>query len=470
MIVFNVKWWSSFLLISRGLSIETAILFFGKKTTFQRLFFWLEEISLWHAWSKIHCNMLQRTASNCNFFFLKLTIRRLVFSHKGVTYGGLFVTCVMHTTLQHTATRDAQRTTTHCNALQHAATNCDALQRPGIHCNTMQHPATHCNTWVVSCNTWSCHTYEWVMSRIWRSHVTHMNESWHTYGWVMSRVWMSPLTVDEFRECCGISASATHCNSLQHMSHVKIWMSHVADCKLRGCCGISITSQHNATNESWHTYEWDVSDVWMSHVTYMNESCHTHEWVMAHIWMRHVRRMNGSCHIDEWAMSHVLMSHVTRMNETCQTYEWVMSDLWMGHVTDMNESCHIYEWVMSHIWMGHVRRMNWSCRRRRVLWVPWHQQHSATHCDSWVMSHILLSHVAGHEFRGCCGISITLQITATHCNTWVMSHIWMSHVTNLNGSCRRWRVSWVPWHQCRAWMPRRLPTRSGTVSNRPLIL
>ena len=32
----------------------------------------------------------------------------------------------------------------------------------------------------------SCHTYEWVMSHIWMSHVTHLNESCHTYECVMS--------------------------------------------------------------------------------------------------------------------------------------------------------------------------------------------------------------------------------------------------------------------------------------------
>ena len=37
-------------------------------------------------------------------------------------------------------------------------------------------------------------TYEWVMSHISMSHVTHINESCHTYQWVMSHVWMSPVT------------------------------------------------------------------------------------------------------------------------------------------------------------------------------------------------------------------------------------------------------------------------------------
>ena len=40
----------------------------------------------------------------------------------------------------------------------------------------------------------SCHTHEWVMSHIWMSQVTHMNESCHTYEWVMLHIWMSHVT------------------------------------------------------------------------------------------------------------------------------------------------------------------------------------------------------------------------------------------------------------------------------------
>jgi len=41
------------------------------------------------------------------------------------------------------------------------------------------HNSFVCVTWNVM--KWSCHTYGWVMSHIWMSHVTHMNESCHTY-------------------------------------------------------------------------------------------------------------------------------------------------------------------------------------------------------------------------------------------------------------------------------------------------
>jgi len=149
------------------------------------------------------------------------------------------------------------------------------------------------------------------MSRIWMSHVPHMNKSCHTFQWVMSHI------------------------SMSHVTHI---------------------------NESCHTYEWVMSHTWLSHVTHMNESCHTYEWVMSHMWMSHVTHINESCHTYEWVVSHLWMSHVTHINESCHTYEWVMSHIWMSHVTHMNESCHTYEWVMSHIWI--------TCKRHEILQIP----------------------------------------------------------------------------------------------------
>ena len=65
----------------------------------------------------------------------------------------------------------------------------------------------------------SCHAYEWVMSHIRMSHVSHicagvcesafhvfMNESCHTHEYVMSHIWMSHVT----HVCVGFCASAVH--------------------------------------------------------------------------------------------------------------------------------------------------------------------------------------------------------------------------------------------------------------------
>jgi len=103
----------------------------------------------------------------------------------------------------------------------------------------------------------SCHTYEWVMSHIWMSRVTHTNKAYRTYGWGTSQMWM------------------------KHVAHM---------------------------DESRHAYEWVMTHIWRRHVTHMNDPCHTYEWVMSYIWMSHVTFGGG--------MSHVWMRHVTNIKES----------------------------------------------------------------------------------------------------------------------------------------------------------
>ena len=176
------------------------------------------------------------------------------------------------------------------------------------------------------CMNESCHTYEWVMSRIWMSRVTHMNESCHT------------------RECV--------------TSHK--WMSHVTH-----------------TNESCHTYESVMSHIWMSHATHMNETCHTYEWVMSNI-ISHVASLAGyggggivlqcaavCCIVSQCA---ALCRSVLQCAAVCCSVLQCVAGLlrWRtskGHVTSyINESIiesHIndaHQWVMSvqHINESHL--------------------------------------------------------------------------------------------------------------------
>jgi len=125
-------------------------------------------------------------------------------------------------------------------------------------------------------------TYGWVMSRRWRSHVSHGCESSHTceescescntYEWV----WMSHIThTDE--SCLACVWVISHVWRVMWVM-LHIWMS---------------------LNESCDTYEW----VWMSHVTHTDESCLTWVWGISHMW----RVM--------WVMWHIWMS----LNESCNT-------------------------------------------------------------------------------------------------------------------------------------------------------
>jgi len=125
----------------------------------------------------------------------------------------------------------------------------------------------------------SCLTYEWVMSRIWMSHVPHINESW-----VMTYITL--------------------------MARLPMWVSQVSH-----------------INESCHAYEWV-----MFHIS-MIQICRTCEWVMAHAglfdwvmsrtWMSHVSWLACASHDGEVMRTDVNESCLTHMNESCSTCQWV---------------------------------------------------------------------------------------------------------------------------------------------------
>jgi len=162
----------------------------------------------------------------------------------------------------------------------------------------------------------SCHTYEWVMSRIgtardgtarrsceiscrtyecvWISNVTYMNE------WVMLHLWLSCFThrvQKRWRSSRKLQDTTSH-----------IWMRINKSCLTYQCM-----SHVTPINELCLTYDWGsytishrtYECVWTSHVPYMTE------WVMSRTWMRELRNV----------VSHIWM----RMHESCNTYEGVIS-------------------------------------------------------------------------------------------------------------------------------------------------
>jgi len=117
--------------------------------------------------------------------------------------------------------------------------------------------------------------YEWVMSQIWMSHVSHLSLG----VCAMCRIWISQVAHTWMRHVTRMDASCrTHMNeSCQKYEEV---MSHIQVSRAPICFG-----------------------VWLSHVTHVNESHDTQEWVMLHTWMIHVAHLNESCHTHEWVMS-----------------------------------------------------------------------------------------------------------------------------------------------------------------------
>ena len=204
-----------------------------------------------------------------------------------------------------------------------------------------------CVTWLIHSLTHSLTHSIWHLQRqaliLW--HIDHQCTVCVTFrhepcihGWVMSHT--------SIHGVCHFLPGTMH-RSKWVMSHT--WIHWCMVC-VNSCHWQELNMLWQELNMVWHGV-WDTqTSVSLMHMVCVN-SCqalpyHTYEWAMTQMWMSHV--------------THVLTSHITQMNESCHTYEWIMSHIWMSHVTHMNESCHTYEWVMSHIWMSHVTDMNES--------------------------------------------------------------------------------------------------------------
>jgi len=201
------------------------------------------------------------------------------------------------------------------------------------------------------CMPESRHTvYTWVT--VWTSHGTHMNEVvspvnglWHTYEWVMSHIWPSQIT-HTYGTCHMHEAMCILVDWMQQL--FRLWITH---------------STH--MNESWHTYEWIMAHTYEAWIrqrpaqhtnesdTDMNETWQIYEQVMAHTWMSHGTRMRlmheGGYHACK---------HMTRQHMNASSYECIIiwmhhsTHLWIRHPHAMNAPCHAY--VISRIRMRHV--------------------------------------------------------------------------------------------------------------------
>jgi len=106
-----------------------------------------------------------------------------------------------------------------------------------------------------------------------------------------------------------------------------------------------VTYESSLTHHNSHMNE----SCALSHV---NESWLTYEWVMTHIWMSH----------DSSVIPHI--NKVTWWVTWLVTYECTMPPIWMSHVTfhiPSDSSRRVtYEWVMTHIRMSHDSHKNES--------------------------------------------------------------------------------------------------------------
>ena len=113
-----------------------------------------------------------------------------------------------------------------------------------------------------------------------------------------------------------------------------LWSDHTYSCITMICSNnmmpwlyVNASQDAEGAQNMWMSH---VTHIRMGHVTYTNESCHTYEWVMSQVW---IGPFTYHRHVTPTArkICQSVMSH---------TYEWVMS--------------HTYEWDMSHICVRRV--------------------------------------------------------------------------------------------------------------------
>ena len=141
----------------------------------------------------------------------------------------------------------------------------------------------------------SCHTYKWVVSHVWRSHVTHSNSN----EWVMSYV-------------CEYDITHT---SMRHGAHLKSALVRLIESCLIYLCESCLIYLCDMTpsyiqNDMSHLFVWHDSFMYTTwHVSFICDVI-TND---IYIWMSHVswgvrhesfRYTTSLCHILEWVLSH----------------------------------------------------------------------------------------------------------------------------------------------------------------------
>ena len=168
---------------------------------------------------------------------------------------------------------------------------------------------------------------------------------------------------------------------------------------------------------SWHTYEWVMSYLCMSHGAYVIKSCHTRKRVM----------------------SNICISHVAHVDESWRRYEWDMSHIWLSHIAHIDVSCHTYERVMSHILTCHATHMNEAWRTWRI-----HAAHTGWRRLKGSPKLQIISHQRATQYR-----SLLRKINYKDKGSYESSPPCMdksSRVAHINVS--RHTYVWHEWHEC----------------------
>ena len=221
-------------------------------------------------------------------------------------------------------------------------------------------------------------------------------------------------------------------------------------------------------NESYHTYEWVMSHISMSHITTIHEPYHTHNCSMSHVshvaWLTVAVPSHGLPRLSVIYRSSATLHNVWHDAFMCVT--WLIYTCDMTHSYVWRDMCDIR--TCSYVWHSYV--WHYSCMF--VTWltvaVPSHglPRLSLIYCSSATLHNVMFENASNEidsetavlSLRESCrtyewGVSHVWMSHSTHVNeachtyTWGMSHIYMRHVTHMNDSCHTYE-----WGMSHIWM------------------
>jgi len=150
-----------------------------------------------------------------------------------------------------------------------------------IHMCDMTHREIHmCDMTSYNCRSFSAKE-PLIIGLFCGSHITHMNNT-RAPMWHNSFMWVIHMCVMTHREIFAHLCDMTHLYVAficviwliaKHSRTYVMWLIYM-------CTHINESHHIGARNfcdESYHTYEWVITYIWMSHVPHINESCPTHQ-------------------------------------------------------------------------------------------------------------------------------------------------------------------------------------------------
>ena len=172
----------------------------------------------------------------------------------------------------------------------------------------------------------------------------------------------------------------------------------------------------------------NICATWLIHVGYMNEDIY--DWDISHLWMRHVTSMN------ETSLTHEYMCGMTR---SCWIYECVVCQIygtWHQIHTYVCDMSHSYVWHDSFIcasWLVYMCNMTRSyVRHDSFICAAWlirmcdmthsYVRHDSFICATWLISMCDMTH---SYVRHCSIICATCHMS----NIWRTTHAYIQHDT-----------------------------------------